>query len=91
MYKLDQYEKKIIEDETTAQLNHLAYLNKSKTNDILDDFQYKIFLKLVEDHRKFVQKFIENIPHDNISEIIVSSEAIQQKIDVLFFKFLRIL
>lgn len=80
--KLDEYERKIIEDETSAQSNHLAFLNNSKSTSILDDFQYKIFLKLVEDHRKLHKKFVDNISHDNILEIIVSPEVIQQKIDV---------
>lgn len=46
-----------------------------------------MFLKLVEDHRKLHQKFVENITNESILEIIISPEAIQQKIDVIIINY----
>ena len=74
MKKLDEYESKLNANELNAQMN---YKNGSK-----NDFEFKIFAKLVEDHRSFHQKYLENMSHNNILEIIISPEAIQQKIDV---------
>jgi hypothetical protein len=81
--KLDEYMNKIIENESMAKQYYIAFLNNDQSSSILNDFEYKIFLRIVEDHRNFHNKYKENISDKNILEIIISPEMIENKIQVV--------
>lgn len=83
LIKLEEYKNVISNRQSTAK----KYYDEENKNQgdhsrSLEDFEYKIFCRLVEDHQKFYQKFKENISDKNILEIIISPETVQEKINV---------
>jgi len=68
-------------------MRHLAHLNGSQYDqNEMNSLQYKIFTKMLEEHREFYNKFIKNLSHENILALIVSPESIEQKIKVNFLR-----
>ena len=80
---MDEYKNKIVEYESMAKKYYIAYLNNNQKSKVLNDFEYKIFLRIVEDHLHFHKKYKENILDENILEIIISPEVIEEKINVI--------
>lgn len=80
--KLENYYSDINEIEKMSYKEHAAWLNNLKSNVVVDEFQNKLFLKLIENHRLIHEKYKKKIISENIVELTVSPLDINWKNEV---------